>query len=770
MKRTLALLFAVILYQAAFAQELSIRGKVITSSHIPVEYATVILQDNDSTFVNGCVTDLQGAFALSNLKAGNYRLAVSSVGYQSKYIPVGDFSRSLNLGELTLDSAAIALDEVTVTASHVINQADRKILFPTAHQMKASVNGLDLLQQMQLSRIHVDPFNRKITASGGGDVQLRINGAKAELEEVLALRPEDILRIEHHDDPGLRYGNAAAVIDYITRRKERGGYISLDTRNSPHVSWGSGQLTAKYNHKRSEFTAYYNYGYRSFHEMWRENTETFNDADGIPFTRKEDGNPDDWRIYWHFIGLSYNYQKPESYFLNIALRGNFHSIPENNFNSRLYPAGNPENSVDMVDNSSNRQRIPALDIYYQRTLKNKQMLILNVVGTYINTLSEREYTEKKDNELLTEIFSRTRGDKYSLIGEGIYEKSFGSSKLSFGVRHTQSFADNDYTGTNITQTNMKQSDTYAYAEYQQKISKFNYSVGVGGNRSWFKQSGEGYQDYTFRPTLRMTYNFSDKMFIRYRGTIYSNAPSLGSLSETEQLIDSLQIRRGNPHLKPYTTYSNTLYYDMRQGLFNLNLNLAYYYQRKPIMEQTLLDDKMFIRTEDNQKSWQKLNPELQLKFGPIKDILTLSLTTGVNYYDSRGLNYHHTYTNWYYEIEAMANYKKWSAMFIIQSHNNNFYGETLQYGERVHGLFLTYRHKRLSCGLMCINPFVDNWKIGNENRSALASSKYWRYLKESSRMFALTLTYNFSFGRKYESASRRLNNQDTDSGVLGGGK
>ena len=41
-----------------------------------------------------------------------------------------------------------------------------------------------------------------------------------------------------------------------------------------------------------------------------------------------------------------------------------------------------------------------------------------------------------------------------------------------------------------------------------------------------------------------------------------------------------------------------------------------------------------------------------------KDILTFSFSTGINYYDSRGLDYHHTYTNWYYRAEVMASYKR----------------------------------------------------------------------------------------------------------------
>ena len=317
---------------------------------------------------------------------------------------------------------------------------------------------------------------------------------------------------------------------------------------------------------------------------------------------------------------------------------------------------------------------------------------------------------------------------------------------------------------------MQEAYTSTYIEFSSKMKKFNYSVGVQGSRSWFNQEGEGYQKYSVLPRIRLTYNFSDNAFIRYQGQISRNTPALSDLSNVEQLIDSLQIRRGNPGLKMSTVYNNTLNIDYRKGLFSSSLYLLYQYQHKPNMEETLREGELFVRTIANQRSWQKLNPEVEIKVGPIKDILSLSISTGINYFDSRGHNYHHTYTNWYYRASAMASYKNWSAYFEIQNHRNDFYGETLTYGENYHLLNVSYRYKQLNIGAMCLNPFSNNYKIGSENFSPLAPSKNWMYIKESSRVFALTLSWNFSFGRKYESAERRLHNEDNNAGTLKSGK
>ena len=115
---------------------------------------------------------------------------------------------------------AISLDEITIQAQSVIEKGDRKVILPTQNQLKMSSSGIDLLGKLQLPRITVDIMSGEITTSGNGEVQLRINGVRVTYTEISSLSPEDILRIEYHDTPGARYGNAAAVIDYITKNKK----------------------------------------------------------------------------------------------------------------------------------------------------------------------------------------------------------------------------------------------------------------------------------------------------------------------------------------------------------------------------------------------------------------------------------------------------------------------------------------------------------------------------------------------------------------------
>ena len=331
-----------------FAQTVQVKGKVVSENEA-VEFANVVLQTKDSIFIAGGVTDSKGRFMMENIQAGSYLLCISGMGYTSRIISLDHLAVSKDLGVIMISPESILLKEVVVTGASVINAADRKIILPTAHQLKSAGNGLSLLQQMKLSRIQVDQMRNKVTSSGEGDVQLRINGVNAEIQDILVLRTEDVIRIEYHDAPGLRYGDhTAAVIDYIVRRHETGGYVALDAQDSPHVLFGNNNFIVKINHKKSEFGLNYNNVYRSVDNYWRNNWETFRYEDGSSFTRVEDGIPSRISTYGYNIGLNYSFQDQGKWFFNSTVRWAFNKNKQNN-QSSLYILEKPEEILMMKE-------------------------------------------------------------------------------------------------------------------------------------------------------------------------------------------------------------------------------------------------------------------------------------------------------------------------------------------------------------------------------------------------------------------------------------
>ncbi|MDN5552789.1 TonB-dependent receptor [Prevotella sp.] len=755
----------------AKANTYSIKGKLISNKDI-VDYASVILQKQDSSFVSGVTSDKNGQFIFENINNGDYKIVITSLGFDDKSINIKLLNNNIELGNISMESATHQLNEVVVSAAKVIRTSDKQVALPTKFQIKASTNGIDLLRAMQLSRLHINPIDNTISSSAQGEVQTRINGAKVDMQQIKALRPEEIQRIEYHDNPGMKYGqNVACVIDYITKRPVSGGTLSLESRHSPFDGWGEDQLSGSYNKGKSQIGVSVWQSYRNLHQ-WRDNTETFNYQDGSSFTRMENGQPDAFKMNYVYGNIYYNYKNGDKWYINTTLNLDYSKF-KTNTSSTLFPINDRNNFVNMLDINSNNTTRPWLDIYFQRNFNKNSTLIFDVVGTYIRNDIQRNYTESKNTDIQTDINSTTKGNKHSIIAEAIY--SIGLIKtgsLSFGLNGSQAYTSNDYTGTVNQTTNMHDGYARSFAEWKHNIGKFNYSFGAYFSYIWMLQGSNRLYQTEWYPKASMSYTINDKSYIKVSGERSYKTPSLSDISNVEQVIDSLQIRRGNPNLSVSHTWMTNLYYEWRNDIFNVNFNMNYLYQQNPVMEETLREGNKFIRTQQNQKSWQSLNPELGIEVGPLFKLFTFNITTGMNYYDSYGFNYHHYYTNWYYDVEAMMQYKNLTLLLKGKNHCNSFYGETMTSSESLMMAMARYKIKKMSLGLIIINPFSSrqSYNLPTINYNSFAPSHQTMHIRESARLIALTLNWDISFGRKYDGGHKLRNNEDKDSGAIKSGK
>ena len=83
--------------QNAFAQKIEIKGTVRDASDKSIEYVNVVLQTIDSTFVAGVTTSPEGEFIFKNTATGDYRLVLSSIGYNTGYITLNGVKRHTDL-------------------------------------------------------------------------------------------------------------------------------------------------------------------------------------------------------------------------------------------------------------------------------------------------------------------------------------------------------------------------------------------------------------------------------------------------------------------------------------------------------------------------------------------------------------------------------------------------------------------------------------------------------------------------------------------------
>ena len=730
---------------------------------------------NDSGQVAGTTTDINGKFTL-NAENGDYILELSYIGYETIRMAL-TVNENTHIGDILMQEGATELGEVVVESQAIIQKVDRQILLPSKEQMQASSDGVSLLQNLQIPRIVISPIDNSVKTLSDESVQLRINGIEASTSDVKAINPKDIIRIEYHDQPGVRYNGAAAVVDYIVKHRDTGGSLMLAGTNGltlPGI--GNYYLAGKVHFGKSSLQAVATYA--PYDIYWtRTNNETYNFSTG-KIENNEVGEPTRYKTYPVNVSLNYNWTNGDKNMLNIRLRDNMAYTPygPSDRDSRLYQ---PTDSFEIHDHDKSSSQSPSLDIYYQHNLPHKQHLYFDVVGTYINTHSDRRFLQTplfgSISTDTTDVISRVRGDKWSLIGEAIYEKDWENIMLTVGARHNQQWVKNTYSGNTDATVNMTTAETYAFAEMRHRVDKFSYVVGIGVMHTLIEQGGQKQSTWIARPQLTMSYDFGKGWFWKYKGYVSGYQPSLSQLSDITQQIDKYQMRRGNPNLKSVMYVSNEMELSWQSKHVNLNLWANYSYDHKPIMEETfeeIIDGSTYaIRMYENQRGYHKLNvsPSLQVKL--LDNKLMFNVTPFVKYMVSKGNNYHHEHVNYGVRGGIFYLLKGWRFFADVVTAQHNLWGETLTLGELTHDIGINYNSEHFGFGIMMVNPFSPHGsRTITKDLSALAPTANTAVMQNYRQVLMLNFNFNLDFGTKHREGWQRLNNEDTESGILSGAK
>ena len=772
--RVLFVALAIVSAGASYAQN-KVNGCVIDRTDNSKLIGVNVTLSNDSGQVAGTTTDNNGKFTL-NADTGNYILELSYIGYETirMALTVND---NMHIGTIQMQEGATELGEVVVESQAVIQKVDRQILLPSKEQMQASSDGVSLLQNLQIPRIVISPIDNSVKTLSDESVQLRINGVEASTSDVKAINPKDIIRVEYHDQPGVRYNGAAAVVDYIVKHRDTGGSLMLAGTNGltlPGI--GNYYLAGKVHFGKSSLQAVATYA--PYDIYWtRTNNETYHFSTG-KIENNEVGEPTRYKTYPVNVSLNYNWTNGDKNMLNIRLRDNMAYTPygASDRDSRLFQ---PTDSFEIHDHDKSSSQSPSLDIYYQHNLPHKQHLYFDVVGTYINTHSDRRFLQTplrgSASTDTTDVISRVRGDKWSLIGEAIYEKEWENIMLTVGARHNQQWVKNTYSGNTDATVNMTTAETYAFAEMRHRVDKFSYVVGIGAMHTLINQAGQKQSTWIARPQLTMSYDFGKGWFWKYKGYVSGYQPSLSQLSDITQQIDKYQMRRGNPNLKSVMYVSNEMELSWQSKHVNLNLWANYSYDHKPIMEETyeeIIDGSAYaIRTYDSQHGYHKLNvsPSLQVKL--LDNKLMFNVTPFVKYMVSQGNIYNHEHVNYGVRGGIFYLLKGWRFYADVVTAQHNLWGETLTLGELTHDIGINYNSEHFGFGIMMVNPFSPHGsRTITKDLSALAPTSNTAVMQNYRQVLMLNFNVNLDFGTKHNEGWKRIDNEDTESGILSGAK
>jgi len=165
---------------SAFGQtNLTLSGTLVDkASHEPILSGTVVLlHAKDSTYVDGNISNAKGVFSIPNLKAGNYILKVTYIGYYTlfKNVNLAGKNPVTNLGELQMATNEVLLKEAVVEGKRPEVTVKADTVEYDAQSYKAGENAVveDLLKK--LPGMEVDQSGN-VTAQGKTISKVYVNG------------------------------------------------------------------------------------------------------------------------------------------------------------------------------------------------------------------------------------------------------------------------------------------------------------------------------------------------------------------------------------------------------------------------------------------------------------------------------------------------------------------------------------------------------------------------------------------------------------------
>ena len=564
------LLLVLFLFPFSILGAKTLKGKVLARRQ-PLSYATVRLLSPDSTFVQGTRTDSTGVFSLRAVQPGRYLLHVSSIGYLASSVSV-DLQHDTHLPPITLQLNSIALKEVTVNASSYVREEDKLLIYPDKQQVKHSFTGYDLLYRLMIPGMDVDRIGGKVT-SMGKEASLYIDGQPVGFREVQSLRPRDIEKVEYHDMPSGKYADDFVAINFITKKYTSGGYVSLDGKQTIGYLNGDYNGVAKLNRGNTDYTLFVG------HQQNRYDGETEDMNENFHFPNRD--------VVRHTATLE-NRVKNNSQYAQFNVK---HNGEKRSLSAKLSLVCNdaPDNYIhnllEYSDNSGDRQEghkytdqsglMPSLDLYGYFNLNEKQFLEVNLSGNYNRNNYTYNYKEGSFSS-----WTDVHEDYYTLYGQVIHNVTFNKHhSLNTKVSHRRLISSMLYEGTSPSWQHLWNGETVALFGYKYKLGKgLSVKLAPGFSFSQYRLHGDK-QENRFSPRFQTRIRFTPAHNHTFAldGEIKNYNPRIERFNTAEQVIDSLQIKRGNPVQNVMTSYIAMLSYSMQ--LKDVNLTLLTYYEK-----------------------------------------------------------------------------------------------------------------------------------------------------------------------------------------------
>lgn len=558
----------------------TIKGIVIDStSHLPIEFATVALFTSKNEVVKTSNTSATGSFELAADKKGNYVAFVSFIGYKkyySKEIQINTDS-IIDLGSVLLQAEGNVVGEVVVKskAKLIQNKEDKLVYNAKADISNKGGSATDVLRKTPMITVDADGG---IKLRGSSNIKILINGlpsnimAKNLKEALKSIPASSIQSIEVISSPSAKYEaeGAAGIINIVTKKKTKGTNGSVDVT--------AGNLEQSVNTELSISKHKFNYNLSFGSMRGTENiaselkrTSLMNGAEIGKLIQKNNSTQ---RYIGSNIQFSTDYQADSTQKIGTSISYWKDDMPSNSSLYNLY-----ENSANKLeyDQTTEQKDIFALidfSLNYQKKFKRKGQE-LQWISQYSNNAGKSSYKTKQNNLFGQHFFDENGSNTYKVKDLSIqtdYSQPFdhaGRNLLETGVQYGRNISNSDYSVSNkaSTEDSFRSDDM----NYTQDIFAAYLSTKFETQNKWIIRPGLRYEatklnaDFkrnepsfaasfdNWVPSVLISKKIGDKHNFKFNYTERIRRPEIWDLNPYVNASDPRNLALGNPHLRPEIT-------------------------------------------------------------------------------------------------------------------------------------------------------------------------------------------------------------------------
>lgn len=653
------------------------------------------------------------------------------------------------------------LNEIIVQAPKVIRKADMDVYYPSKSAVESSRDGVQLLNNLMIPSLTVTEALGSIKAAGQ-TVQIRINGREASVDQVKALLPETVKRIEWIDNPGLRYNGASYVLNFIVTNPTLGGSLQSEGRQALNTAWGDYFVDSKFNNGRSQFEIGGVFKLTNKVKSHRDYKETFNYPDGSSLTRTESplgGHVDN--TFGRIMG-SYSYIKPDTttIYLGVSVDP---SAPDYWESKGLLSLSDGSDDIILTESRGTKGTTPKISAYFEHNFPNKQTFAVDFNSSFYFGKSYSDYIERLPNSSnnLTDIHTLIKDRNQAYGVEANYIKKWRNSRLTTGVSYTANRNRSTYENLGGEIFHQRQDKIYFFSEYFQRINKVTLTVGVGAQYTdyLFKETGEGNHSWNLRPQATISYQLNQKHQFRLSFQTWQSTPSLAESNVTPQQIDGFQWRAGNPDLKTANSYMLTLRYNFNLPRVAGSFGVRSFMSPNAITPYLYWDDNKLITSYENSRGLRNLTLFLSPQIEIIPNWLMASGYLQYRVERMRGRDYKLSNSNWSGNVNIIFSHWGFELMGQYVRAEHDLWGEKISWGENLSIVQLSYNWKKWQFGAGIIMPFG---KYDQGSRMLSRWNTNEQHMRIDMRMPYISIGYNLQWGRQKNSANKLI---DADANV-----